>query len=143
MRFIAVSIAVAALMGGVTGAFLTTQSHPFQGASLVQAQGNLSVNRLGALTEAGRVRTSLKAGDQFWGVAMVGNKEADPLTFDWTMTLDGTLISYGGWTLPAGKTALLTSITSTTAVAGSHTLTFTATVASVVVAQSSATVSVR
>jgi len=114
MRNIIVLAVVVGLASGLLGTFAFSQLFEEAGAALplqAQVSTSLSVNRLGGLTEVDRVRTSLKAGEEFWGVAMVENTGADPATFDWTMTLDGTLIAYGGWTTPAGKTALLTSIT--------------------------------
>ncbi len=104
----------------------------------------LTITQLGALTSTGRAfPNSLKTGTEYWGVGMIQNLGSFAVSFSWSMTLDGTQISYGAWTSEPGTFALLTSISSTTAVPGTHTLSLTLNSGSVILAQATASISVR
>jgi len=59
------------------------------------------------------------------------------------MTLDGTQISYGSWTIPPGRQAMLTSIDSKISPPGPHSLAITIMIAGATVAQSAITLTVR
>ncbi len=86
---------------------------------------SLTITQISILNSDGRIRSSLRTGEEFWVLGIVKNIGAGDISFSWTMTLDGIQISYEAWTLPVGKLALLTNISSVTAVMGVHSLTLT------------------
>ena len=141
MRNIIGVVAVLGLASGLIVAFAVSELPGEAGAAPPAATTN--IRNLSVLTPAGRLRTSAKAGEEMWGVGILENTGSEPATFDWTMTLDSYQISYGGWTVPSGKSSLLTSIASTMAVQGSHSLTLTLTSGSVVIGQFTAQITVR
>ena len=98
----------------------------------------LQVTRLGAITSYDPITVALTSGDEMWAAAILTNVSVSPMSISWTMTLDGRQISYGAWTVPPGRSVLLTSIDSETAAAGTHTLELKVVEGAAVVARASA-----
>lgn len=120
---------IIAVLAALSSAGLVTPGRAEQAT-----EATVEISCLGISDEIGLLRRPAARGERIRGVGVVNNNTSADLPLHWQMLLDGTIVSSGSWTIPAGGTAVTSSATTEAISPGTHML-------ALMVAQGSAIVS--